>query len=208
MRTRIRLVVVAILASLAARPVHATTFMAGFKGGFALADVTGLDQDTSLRNTFVLGGIASWETCPWFAFDLEPSFTGKGVELDAVPNSALMLTYFDLPLLAKFKKRLDPTARTGFFGTIGPVVGINTQSTLRISGAEDTAGSQIKDFDLGVGVGAGFDWDFHEGGIVSFEARFVGGVLDMTTDNAKPIIDQTAHNLSFQLTAGWFKHVF
>jgi hypothetical protein len=196
--------VVAIVTALAPPARAATNFAAGVKGGFARTTMTGFDN-TSWHDTFVLGAILAWDTAPWFSVMVEPSFAGKGSDIEDVSNTGLFLMYFDLPIVAKFKYCLNAPSRTGFFGTVGVAPAINTQATLRVQGAEENAASQIADFDLGLVGGAGFDWDFDSGGVVTLEARLIGGVLDATLNGSNPAIEREARNLALQFTVGFFR---
>jgi hypothetical protein len=200
----VAIVALVAISTAPASPARAdTNFAAGVKGGFARTTMTGFN-DASWHDTFVIGAILSWDTAAWFSVLVEPSFTGKGCDIEDIPNSGLWLMYFDLPVVAKFKYCLNAPSRTGFFGTVGVAPAINTQATLRLQGAEDNAASQIADFDLGLVGGAGFDWDFDSGGVVTVEARFIGGVLDATS-GSNPALDHEARNLALQFTVGFYR---
>jgi hypothetical protein len=191
----------------------AITVVAGARGGWTLTDLVGSNDGlVHSRQAGVLGGILGWEFNPMFSVRVEPGWTQKGADLDdfdlgAFPT-AVKLDYFEIPVLAKFKHVMSTESGGGPFGVVGPSFAIGTHSTLTAAGGEENIGDLVEDFDFGLAVGAGWDIGAQKG-LVSFEARYILGLMDCFNSNA-PRQDVTGDlsNGALQVTVSWWGPVF
>lgn len=191
-----------------ADPAGAATLVAGARGGWTLTDLAGGNDDAAKsRQSAVLGAVFGWEANEWFSVRVEPGWTQKGADVDDFTfgdfPSAIRLDYFEIPLLARFKRCMPADSRGGLFAVVGPSLAINTQARLTVAGGDENIAEHVSDTDFGLAVGVGWDLPA-ERGIVSFEARYVHGFNDCFEATA-PRQDVTGDlsNRALQVTVSW-----
>lgn len=186
----------------------ATTLVAGARGGWTLTDLAGSNDDAAKsRQAAVLGAVFGWEMNPWFSLRVEPGWTQKGSDVEEFTTgdlpSAIRLDYFEIPVLARFKRCTSADSQGGLFAVVGPSLAINTKARLTVVGGDENIAEHVSGTDFGLAVGAG--WDVAaEKGIVSFEARYVHGFNDVFEATA-PRQDVTSDlsNRTLQVTVTW-----
>lgn len=186
----------------------AATIVAGGRGGWTLTDLAGSnDEAATSRQSAVLGGIIGWEPNAWFSVRVEPGWTQKGADVDDFTfgdlPSAIRLDYFEIPVLARFKRCMPADSRGGLFGVVGPSFAINTKARLTAAGGDENIAEFVRGTDFGLAVGVG--WDVAaEAGVVSFEARYVHGFNDCFEATApRQDITGDLSNRALQVTVTW-----
>ena len=190
----------------------AATIVAGGRGGWTLTDLAGgNDGAAKSRQSAVLGGVIGWEPNAWFSLRVEPGWTQKGADVDNFTSgdlpSAIRLDYFEIPVLARFKRCMPADSRGGLFAVVGPSVAINTQARLTVAGGDENIAAHVRDADFGLALGVG--WDLAaETGVVSFEARYVHGFSDCFEASApRQDITSDLSNRALQVTVTWSGHL-
>ena len=212
--TRLRLVgwILVATCGIAARG-EATELMAGAKVGWTGADLAGdMDAGTKMTNSWLIGFLGGWEIKPWFSVQFEPGFTHKGAELEDFDFGQLatkvVLDYFEIPVLAKFKFPLPDTTRQGPFATVGPVFSINTNANLDVAAGDENIGQYVEDFDFGIGLGLGYDVVIGTG-VTSIEVRYVYGFTNVFKSNTpNPAATGDLANRALQISVGWYVPAF
>ena len=153
-----------------------------------------------------------WQIKPWFAVHIEPDFTFKGADIEGASfgdlPASFNLTYVEFPLLAKFKYVMSSNSRGELFGTVGPSFAIATHAEARYAGEDTNFNKEVKDFDLGLSLGAGYDISAGPG-VATLEVRYVFGLLDVFEESApRQEVTGDLENGSLQLMVGWFKRAF
>ncbi|UCE02378.1 MAG: PorT family protein [Candidatus Latescibacterota bacterium] len=185
--------------------------LAGPKFGWTVTTFTGDSDDaTKTKNSFVGGAVVAWQVKRWFLVQLEPAFTGKGADLQTPKGfegaTELKLSYFEIPLVAKFRYPAKEHGSMGPFGIFGPVLSINTKATLVRAGFQENFNQNITDVDFGLAVGAGFDFDAGPG-VATLDLRWVTGLTDLFKGDAKQLLGSN-RNQAMQLTASWVVSLF
>ena len=168
--------------------------------------------DPTAMNNFTLGGILGWEIEDWFAVQVEPLWTQKGAELQNYElgeyTATLNLDYFELPVLAKFKRAAGEDRRSGVFGLLGPVIALNLRANLVIAGDETNVSEYIHQADWGVAFGAGYDISLGTG-VTTIDVRYVMGLSDVfQSDAPEPEVTGGLKNGALQITVGWYTGIF
>ncbi|HLN73312.1 MAG: porin family protein [Methylococcaceae bacterium] len=118
-------------------------------------------------------------------------FAGETMPKDV--NIKYSLRYLDIPFNIKLKtNEFNRTYYWGLFGLSGMVNigarGDSNEETLYKSSIHD----EINMFNVGMNVGAGFDYELGSSNLASVGLVFQNGLIDVTTDNA--FIDKTVLN--------------
>lgn len=149
---------------------------------FAESDRYALQTGLLVVNT---GGNLSYHT------DQPFPFAGETMPRDV--NIKYTLRYLDIPFNIKLRtNEFHRTYYWGLFGLSGMVNigarGDSNEGTLLKSSIHD----EINMFNVGMNVGAGFDYEIGSSNLVSVGLVFQNGLADVTTDNA--FIDKTVLN--------------
>jgi len=186
--------------------------VAGARAGWTLTDLAGAnDEGAGSRQAAVLGGVVGWEFNPTFSLRVEPGWTQKGCDLDNFDTgdltSAVRLSYFEIPVLARFKHAMEDGSGGGAFAVVGPSFAISTSSNLIVAGGDENISEHVKGFDFGLAFGAGLDLAA-EKGIVSFEARYVIGLSDAFESSApQQSVTSDLSNRALQITVSWWGRI-
>lgn len=174
--------------------VQAQELKAGLKVGlnFPSASAFGLD-DLNVGNAndkasgYVVGAYASFK---FTAFAVQPEALYSFTRFTTVNSDNLDLTYINIPVMLKFY----PLPLIPLNVQAGPQFGLLAGSVGRIN--QQNAGDTLKDSDLSIAVGAGFDAPFG----LDITARYIIGVSD---NNDISAISESIRNTTFQLTIGY-----
>lgn len=174
--------------------VQAQELKAGLKVGlnFPSASAFGLD-DINVGNAndkasgYLVGAFASFK---FASFAVQPEALYSFTRFTTVNSNNLDLTYINIPVMLKFY----PLPVVGLNVQAGPQFGLLAGSVGRINSqnAQDT----LKDSDLSIAVGLGFDAPFG----LDVTARYVIGVSD---NNDVSAISESIKNTTFQLSIGY-----
>lgn len=210
-RTRCLLLSLLAAACIAPAPSAAVDVVAGLKGGWTSTDLAGGSGDA--RSGGVFGIAVGWEINRWLSFHVDPVWTRKGADLENFQvgefKSAVVLDYFELPLLGKFKYLTSPQFGSGGpFGVFGPTIGINTRAHVRVAGGEDNIAEHVHDADFGLTFGAGYDFVVASS-VTTIEVRYVLGLVDVfESDAPSPEATADRQNRALQITVGLSKSIF
>jgi len=153
------------------------------KGGFNLSKIYVADEDDSysdeydMKPGFHIGGAVEIPINQTFMFEPGIIFITKGVKMDDPDyeiSSKVNLNYIDMPLL--FKASTSNNEGLGFYGAVGPYIGIglNGKGTTEYGGEEESAdikfGSDededdLKRLDMGISVGGGIEFSSFQFGV-------------------------------------------
>jgi hypothetical protein len=195
--------------SLLAVSAGATTMQVGFKGGLAIADLTGDDVDsdsTDTRTGFVGGGFAQMDLSRNFGVRLEALYHMKGAEGKGI-NSTWKLDYFEFPLLLVGKLPASETVSVSAFA--GPVLGLNTNAEIEGSSGILTAsldiGDYIAGFEFGLAFGLGLEIDVSPV-VIAVDGRYDLGLTTIDDGLGEflfgPGVELDAKNSGFVFMAG------
>jgi hypothetical protein len=179
------LLVVVLTAALAGGAVAQTTMALGVKvgGGMAKVNLSGVDMKTGL-----IGGAFFGIKLGTFTIQPEVLYAQKGMKIDilGIAEYKWNFTYIEVPVLLK---RTFPSA--GKFQPcvfVGPVIGMlsSAEQQLVSSLADIDEKTDIKDgfksTDIGLAVGAGFDYKVGTSGLLVVDARVTLSLTDILDD--------------------------
>lgn len=174
--------------------VEAQKLKAGLKAGlnFPSASSFGLD-DLNVGNAndkssgYHVGVFASFKLA---ALAVQPEALYSFTRFTTVNSDNLDLTYINIPVMVKFY----PLPVVGLNIQAGPQFGLLAGSVGRIN--SQNASETLKDSDLSIAVGAGFDAPFG----LDIHARYVIGVSD---NNDVASINESIRNTTFQISVGY-----
>jgi hypothetical protein len=165
----------------------AASYHYGFKGGMNIsnlrADPQELEESGSLRG-YAFGiwwGVPLSGLSRRLMIQTEAIFSMKGDSESASGYTASThLSYFDLPILAKFDLLPDAPVLPSIF--VGPSLGFNLTANSSLEGEDSEVEVDVKDqvgvFDLGLVVGGGLD--FARGGrTFGVDLRYTRGMSDI-----------------------------
>jgi hypothetical protein len=153
-----------------------------------------------------VGGVLEYGINEKLAFVTEPMLLGKGVkgedsEGDTTASLKLKLSYFELPLLAKYSFGEKNAIRPYLLG--GPTIGFKTGAKAVMEGLDDEGGESTEDIsedvkstDLGFGFGGGVSMPVSSGRAFA-EVQYVLGLVSVDKDD-----EDSAKNKGFQLRFG------
>lgn len=174
--------------------VQAQELKAGLKAGlnFPSASAFGVD-DLNIGNAndkasgYLIGAFASFK---FTAFAVQPEALYSFTRFTTVNNDNLDLTYINIPVMVKFY----PLPVVPLNIQVGPQFGLLAGSVGKIN--SQNASDTLKDSDLSIAVGAGFDAPFG----LDITARYIIGVSD---NNDVSAISESIRNTTFQLSIGY-----
>jgi len=165
----------------------AASYHYGFKGGMNIsnlrADPQELEESGSLRG-YALGiwwGVPLSGISRRLMIQTEAIFSMKGDSESASGYTASThLSYFDVPILAKFDLLPDAPILPSLF--VGPSLGFNLTANSSLEGEDSEVEVDVKDqvgvFDLGIVFGGGLD--FQRGGrTFGVDLRYTRGLSDI-----------------------------
>ncbi len=126
----------------------------GIKGGLNISSLRG-DDDEGLKS--LIGGNAGFfaniPMSGMFSIQPEVLFSMEGAQVDETGDPKILLNYINIPLMLKYS---DPS---GFYGELGPQVGILASAKAKADGESDVDIKELfKSTNFSLGVGAG--WNF------------------------------------------------
>ena len=153
--------------------VNAQDVVFGAKAGVNFSNFGG-DADTDGTTSFYVGGLADFTVSEKFHVQPELLYSDEGAE-------DLSVSFLRVPIMAKYY------VADGISLQAGPQFGFKI-------GADDAIDDAIKSFDLGLGLGAGYEL---EGGLF-FDARYNLGLTSLSEDD-----DFDITTGSFQIGLGY-----
>ena len=164
----------------------------------------------SSRTGFMFGALAEIGFAPMIAVQIEPMFvTGAGSELSATGGkSTLKLSYFEFPILFKFKVPVSGPVMPYVFA--GPNIGFVTSSKEvdEITGLPNgTSETDLKDFvtstNFALDFGAGAGFAVAPMTVIVLDVRYSLGLTNMLTDKGKQGTGfNSVKSTGFQIIAG------
>lgn len=159
----------------------------GLKGGINVADRGGEDADGhDAKLGFHIGGFASFGVGNKFSVQPELLFSTQGSKVE-VPGDdyKVRLNYINIPVMLKYE------IVDGLYAQAGPQFGFLVTAKTKRGDVTVDINDNIKKFDLGLGLGAGYQFPSSPFGI---DARYIFG-MSRLDDNG----DLKAYNRVFQL---------
>lgn len=158
------------------------TWVNGVKGGANWGTLGG--DTTDAVGTHVganVGYFFSYRLGMGLAIQPEVLVSEKGAP-DAIFNESgrnadIIATYIDVPVLGRYNLALAGDFKP--YGYLGPVLSYNIDARRMVNTDGIDFEDQIKDYDFGVTVGAGCDWNLGEKTGVTLDARFSMGLLNI-----------------------------
>lgn len=178
-------VALALPAHASAQSVLGTSF--GFVGAVNLSTFGGSDASgAKTKVNFSLGGFARIPMSPMWSFQPELEYAGKGAkESDNTGTATVDLSYIEVPLLFRVASPSTPAGR--LYGEFGPSAAFKVDCTVSASSGGVSAstscanfGADVKSFDLGGVVGAGYEFPMSGMGL-SIGVRYNYGFTEIAS---------------------------
>jgi len=159
----------------------------GFIGALNLATFGGSDVSNATNKVgFSVGGFVRLPMSPMWSFQPELEYAGKGVKASGPGGSETYhLNYLEMPLL--FRVAAPSTPAGQLFGEIGPALAVKVDCTisassggLSVSTSCANGGADIKSFDVGAMVGAGYEFPMGSHAL-SLGVRYNYGLTEIAT---------------------------
>ena len=160
----------------------------GVRVGLNLANLSGNDVsdlgDTDMRSGLVVGLFGVVPLHQNIAFQPEVLFSQQGAKFDDGSDEAtIKLDYLQIPLLARFRLGMSPSAPV--YALFGPSFGFRTNAEVAVNGDtiddNDEFEDQTESFDIGLVTGIGVN-----AGPAVVDARYMWGLrnIDKTGDGS------------------------
>lgn len=157
----------------------------GFVGALNVASFGGSDASgVDSKVSFSLGGFARIPMSPLWSFQPELEYAGKGAKAsDNSGSGSVDLSYIEVPLLFRVAPPSTPAGQ--FYAEVGPAAAFKIDCS--ISGSSggisastscDNAGLDVKSFDFGGVVGAGYEFPMSGMGL-SIGVRYNYGFVEL-----------------------------
>lgn len=148
----------------------------GIKAGFNLSS---LNSDGFKAKPGIYGGLfANIPVSSYINVQPEILYNGAGAKLKDADNVNLNLEYISVPVMIQYN--LLPE----LYVELGPQLGFAINRKLKADGGSVEMKEYFKDFDFGVGLGAGY----YIGQNFGITARYVAGVMDVSQNNPTEFI--------------------
>lgn len=179
---------------------HAQEFKAGIKAGWTQANLTGelagiLNLNGTYQSGFHAGLWTSYQLSEKFAIQPEVLFNQYGTQqnADGIDSRAdIRLSYISVPVLMK------AYLAEGFSLQAGPQFSYLIDKDLDVAVSDISANANFvdvyKEFDTGILIGAGYEFDFG----LTLGAHFYQGFNNVADI---PLVE--VRNRAFQVSAGW-----
>lgn len=144
-----------------------------------------LPNDVEGINGFTGGIFIKYSTGNIFAFQPEILYVRKGGYWNegANLNYELTIDYLEIPLLAKFQipvtDKLFPFVYAGPYGAFQ----LNNETQGQVFFVQTNGSADLKDFDAGLALGAGFDFEFSDF-YFGFDARYDIGMVNIFEEDS------------------------
>jgi opacity protein-like surface antigen len=147
----------------------------GIKGGLNISSLRG-DDDEGLKS--LIGGNAGFfaniPVSGMISLQPEVLYSLEGAQFDAPSDPKFLLNFINIPVMFKYS---DPS---GFYGELGPQIGIITSAKLKADGIPDQdLKENLKSTNFSLGLGAG--WNF--GPKVGVGVRYNLGLSNISEDD-------------------------
>ncbi|MFC4162202.1 porin family protein [Epilithonimonas zeae] len=149
---------------------NAQTF--GLKAGANVSSVSN-SEDSKAKFGFYAGAFVNVPIAEIFSLQPEVLYNSKGVKYDGAGDGKLNLDYISVPVMFQYK------ATPQFYLEAGPEFSFAISAKEKWDGGSEDAKDFINGFDLGIGLGAGYNFTSSLGANV----RYVAGVTDIIKDN-------------------------
>ncbi|GGG54216.1 porin family protein [Epilithonimonas arachidiradicis] len=149
---------------------NAQTF--GLKAGANVSSVSNSD-DSKAKFGFYAGAFVNVPLAESFSLQPEVLYNGKGVKYDGPGDGSTNLDYISVPVMFQYK------ATPQFYLEAGPEFSFLISAKDKWDGGSEDAKDFINGFDLGIGLGAGYDFTPNFGANI----RYVAGVTDIAKEN-------------------------
>ena len=173
--------------------IHAQEFgktFIGVKGGLNATNIGGQDTDNALKIGGHLGVFAQSHVVDPLDFRLELILSGQGHAPKTDLDSKLKLTYLNIPILVQFY----PADKFSVFA--GPQFGFLLSAKADYQELTIKVKDNFKGFDLGFGLGAGYDISVFNREM-NLSLRYVHGLTNISKDS-----QAKRYNRVFQLSLG------
>ncbi|RRQ46268.1 PorT family protein [Chryseobacterium sp. SC28] len=144
----------------------------GLKAGGNLSSVSNTEDNES-KFGFYGGAFANMPLSASFNIQPELIYSGKGVSFDGAGDPRLNLDYISVPVFFQYE------ATPQFYLEAGPEFSFLISAKTKYDGASVDVKDSINGFDLGIGLGAGYNFTASFGANI----RYVAGVTDILKDN-------------------------
>jgi hypothetical protein len=150
--------------------VNAQTF--GVKAGLNVSNLTNQnDGATDSKTGFYGGAFLNAPIGANFSIQPEVLYNGKGAKGNGL---TLSMDYISIPVMFQYN------ATPAFYLEAGPELSFLISSKLKASGGSVDVKEAFNGFDIGIGLGAGYNFTQNIGA----NLRYVAGISDVAKDNA------------------------
>lgn len=150
---------------------NAQTF--GLKAGANVSSLSNTDGSQA-KFGFYGGAFANVPLSASFSIQPEVLYNGKGAKADFDnSDSKLNLDYISVPVMFQYK------ATPQFYLEAGPEFSFLASAKEKVGNNSISIKDEVKGFDLGIGLGAGYDFTSSFGANI----RYVAGVTDIAKEN-------------------------
>ncbi|PZU83768.1 MAG: PorT family protein [Chryseobacterium sp.] len=149
---------------------NAQTF--GLKAGGNVASVSNFD-DSKAKFSFYAGAFVNVPLAESFSLQPEVLYNAKGAKYDGAGDAKMNLDYISVPVMFQYN------ATPQFYLEAGPEFGFLVSAKVKANGNSADFKDFVNGFDLGIGLGAGYNFTSSFGANV----RYVAGVTDIAKEN-------------------------
>ncbi|CAA7196250.1 porin family protein [Chryseobacterium potabilaquae] len=157
----------------------------GVKAGLNVSSISA--DDTKGKAGFYGGVFANIPVASSFSVQPEVLYNGAGAKIEGVSDVKLNLDYISVPVMFQYN------ALPNLYLEAGPQFSFLINSKLKMNGGSVDVKDNVKGFDFGIGLGAGYYFTPN----IGLTARFVAGVTDVSKEMGG--IQEKGKNNVFQI---------
>jgi opacity protein-like surface antigen len=143
----------------------------GAKAGMNLANLSGDISDNKMKVGFNVGGLVNIPVSENLSVQPEILYSAEGTKFGGSSTVDLNLGYVNIPVMLKYSS-------TGFYGEVGPQLGILASAKYKSGSSSASAKDDINSTNFGVAFGAGYELSSGLG----FGARYSLGLSNIAKD--------------------------